>query len=391
MDDSQTFLDTLRLTLAQVGAYNSLNEIPPVAVLWPDGARAWESLTPLLRLRMPLLTLGPYAPEAATGPGTWLRCMLARALAGSPPADRTPVVYLPGVSAAQLRSADRLPRDLTLLAELRYRSAIWSHHDGADWMPLEFLTGKRLRPDPPGSFSLAAIMWKYPEISLPPWGNPDVEARLDMETEQALRRALPIVATMTLAQLRSDAPWKAKDFDALVSAPEQRITKLIAGGEGARLEFKATARWDIKNNCRSAEIEMVIVKTVAAFLNSYEGGTLLIGVNDDRSIRGLADDYQVWSKPEERDCDSYELWLMNLLTLKLGKQFGSFIKITFPQVDGVEICEVTVAPGPEPAYFIEPNKKSGQPEERFYIRIGNQSLPVQTMSEAVKYSKQRWG
>ena len=35
----------------------------PAAMLWPDKERQWEPLLPALRERLPLLTLGPYAPQ----------------------------------------------------------------------------------------------------------------------------------------------------------------------------------------------------------------------------------------------------------------------------------------------------------------------------------------
>ena len=61
---------------------------------------------------------------------------------------------------------------------------------------------------------------------------------------------------------------------------------LIADGESDTVEFKSTARWNIKAGQKGPEIEDAIVKSVAAFLNSG-GGTLLIGVADDGSVGTL--------------------------------------------------------------------------------------------------------
>src|SRR6185369_13409521 len=60
---------------------------------------------------------------------------------------------------------------------------------------------------------------------------------------------------------------------------EQAIADLIAKGESAELEFKSSARWDVRASRINKELERVIVKTVAAFMNSKTGGTLLIGVD----------------------------------------------------------------------------------------------------------------
>ena len=50
-------------------------------------------------------------------------------------------------------------------------------------------------------------------------------------------------------------------------------------------------------------MEQVIVKTVAAFLNS-QGGDLLIGIQDDGSIFGIEADQRLW-KQDQRNRDTY--------------------------------------------------------------------------------------
>ena len=68
------------------------------------------------------------------------------------------------------------------------------------------------------------------------------------------------------------------------------IEDLIDEGESDELEFKSTLRWDIKEGAVNKKLEEVILKTVAAFANS-QGGTLLIGVDDQGTILGLEQDY----------------------------------------------------------------------------------------------------
>ena len=51
------------------------------------------------------------------------------------------------------------------------------------------------------------------------------------------------------------------------------------------VEFKSTARWNVHTEQADPKIEHVIVKTVCGFLNA-EGGTLLIGVDDDGDVLG---------------------------------------------------------------------------------------------------------
>jgi Alw26I/Eco31I/Esp3I family type II restriction m6 adenine DNA methyltransferase len=143
---------------------------------------------------------------------------------------------------------------------------------------------------------------------------------------------------------------------------DAEILDLIAKGESAQLEFKSTARWDLKENKKNPVMEEVILKTVAAFLNS-DGGTLLIGVDDDGNILGLQNDYQAFTKKPNRD--GYELWLTNDLLLKeMGKEFAPFIHISFHIIDNQEICKVAVERAPEPAY-VTIRTKNGQPNSVF--------------------------
>src|SRR5260370_15798735 len=86
-------------------------------------------------------------------------------------------------------------------------------------------------------------------------------------------------------------PDLAKPAAAVVD-PAKAVKDLIAAGESALVEFKSSARWDVKNSKPEKFIERIIVKTVAALLNT-QGGTLVIGVEDERKVYGLAEDYKL--------------------------------------------------------------------------------------------------
>ncbi len=66
--------------------------------------------------------------------------------------------------------------------------------------------------------------------------------------------------------------------------------ELLARGEDAHLEYRSTFRWDLRAAAVSKVMETAVLKTVAAFLNSREGGTLLVGVADDGRVLGLESD-----------------------------------------------------------------------------------------------------
>ena len=58
--------------------------------------------------------------------------------------------------------------------------------------------------------------------------------------------------------------------------------------------------------------------------------------------------------------------------------------VNFHEIDGQDICQVTVEPSDHPIYVEHQN------EANFYLRVGNgtRALPV---NEVVKYVHTRWG
>ena len=117
-------------------------------------------------------------------------------------------------------------------------------------------------------------------------------------------------------------------FRTLAPKPsDPEIAALLAAGENAKVEFKSSARWDLRENKKNPVMEQVILKTVAAFLNS-DGGTLLLGVSDDGSVLGLEHDYQTLKK---QNADGYELFLGELVVDPLRQRSQSFPQILLPR------------------------------------------------------------
>lgn len=174
---------------------------------------------------------------------------------------------------------------------------------------------------------------------------------------------------------------------AAVVDPAAAIKDLIAKGEGATLEFKSTARWNVKIAQPDAKMERVIVKTIAAFLNA-KGGTLIIGVEDDGKIYGLHEDYKLCGN---KGRDGFENWLMQTLMKDFGKDAAAQLAVEFHQLGTADetkpgtadVCLVNVQPSPKPRFATE----NGQ--ELFFVRTGNATNQLK-MSEFLAYSKQRW-
>lgn len=157
--------------------------------------------------------------------------------------------------------------------------------------------------------------------------------------------------------------------------------ELIAEGESTKVEFKSTARHNVRTGQRDDRIEAAVAKTVAGFLNA-RGGALVIGVNDQGEVLGLADDLKYMKHP---DVDRYELWLSDFLTRCLGPAALAEVTISFPEVVGGQVCLIVAAPSRRPVY-LRPAKSEGV---LFYARIGNSTreLPV---DQAVSYCADRF-
>ena len=154
------------------------------------------------------------------------------------------------------------------------------------------------------------------------------------------------------------------------------IEEMIEEGESDGLEFKSSLRWDYKEGRPNKDLELVIVKTVSAFANA-DGGTLLIGVDDDGVTLGLENDYS-WAGGDK---DRFELHLRQLLSNHFGKTFvASKVKTIFPVVGEIEICQVDIERSSKPL-VVKLKNKHGQTEEHLYVRSGNSSQEI-PLSEA---------
>lgn len=156
------------------------------------------------------------------------------------------------------------------------------------------------------------------------------------------------------------------------------VIAMIAEGEGQTLEFKSTACWNAHKGMKDQDSVDNIIETVAGFLNSVKGGVLLIGVNDDGSVIGLADDYKSANK-RKPNRDGYQLFLRNVLNSNLGTETISFYSMDFHYIEGKEICQITVIHADKPVFF----------RDELYVRNGNQTCKLKAR-EAIAYHKTHW-
>lgn len=157
------------------------------------------------------------------------------------------------------------------------------------------------------------------------------------------------------------------------------LPSLINAGEGERVEFKASLRWDIRQGCLNRELESVVAKTIAGFLN-HRGGSLLIGVTDSGEIVGLDQDYQTL---KHKDRDGFERYVIDLVETRLGGDLCALIHLVFHREDGKEVCRIVVEPSRRPVYY------EGGKGARYFLRTGNSTRELDTR-EALEHIARRW-
>ena len=156
--------------------------------------------------------------------------------------------------------------------------------------------------------------------------------------------------------------------------PGQRISELIKAGESERLEFKATVRWNLHQDRAGKEIEVAWLKGVVGFLNT-SGGVLLIGVEDDGTIKGFERDNFANDDKCLRHIDS-------LISVHIGLEFSRFIHFAIVEIEGLKIVEIRCRISEIPAFL-----KKGEVEE-FFIRTGPASRKLKP-SQMIKYLASR--
>jgi Putative DNA-binding domain len=162
-------------------------------------------------------------------------------------------------------------------------------------------------------------------------------------------------------------------------SPRESVTRLLARTEDATLEFKAALRWDPAKSAVDEKLEHRVLQTIAAFANG-QGGTLLIGVDDARTVVGLQTDYD--SLKGSRD--QFERHLRNLIGARLDQAtMALIVETSFHLVEGHEICRVDVAVSSRPLFL----KDRGG--EEFFVRNGNASTPLKGEAQA-RYIQERF-
>jgi type I restriction enzyme, R subunit len=194
---------------------------------------------------------------------------------------------------------------------------------------------------------------------------------------------LASIADEVVERIRTDAEFAslvAEQLGRSGGVALRTIAEIIANDEDTAVEFKSTARWDVRENKPNKAMEDAIVKTVAGFLNN-DGGTLLVGVDDTGKVLGLDHDY---ARVRPQNGDGFVNWLTTHLVNALGHAAVTRTRARITVHDGREICRVDVAASTQPVWA-----KISKADRVFYVRVNNSTRALPD-DEVRAYISHRW-
>lgn len=162
------------------------------------------------------------------------------------------------------------------------------------------------------------------------------------------------------------------------------LERLLRSDESTTLELKSSLRTPVgpplpgdKRTTKELEqaLEREVLDTLAAFLNT-EGGTLIIGVADDRSIVGIEVDY-----PRVKgSSDGWRLTFGTLVSRDLGAEVMNCIDLQLEAWHGRTIAVIRCSRRDEPTWI----------RDELFVRRTASTEKLSTRL-AVAWSRQRWG
>jgi ATP-dependent Lon protease len=164
---------------------------------------------------------------------------------------------------------------------------------------------------------------------------------------------------------------------------EAEIRGLVARGETQDVEFKATFRWDSRDGSDNPHMGRMAVRAIASLMNT-RGGTLLIGVADDRSLSGVDADIAHFAAQGRDGVDLFQQTLATEVRERLGAAVAGQIDIRLVQLDGKHVCVVRAPSSARPVYYADKERRE------LFIRSGTTTASLD-IEQAADYIRSHWG
>ena len=183
-----------------------------------------------------------------------------------------------------------------------------------------------------------------------------------------------------------------KSADALritVEHREQPIVRLINQGESERLEFKATLRRSPRTGEKDAGATFGVMKSIVGFLNTWDGGTLLVGIDDDGvPITGPNDELGTLAIDRYANEDEMTRALKDLIRRRIGASIFKWLTISFTDFRNTRILRVDCGPADEEVW-LKGGKNGTSNQEEFFLRTPAATDPLDGR-ELVNYIQRRF-
>ena len=131
------------------------------------------------------------------------------------------------------------------------------------------------------------------------------------------------------------------------------LFSLLRYGEGEKIEFKETYSFDVRTKQKNKELIHECMKTIAGFMN-FNGGTLLVGINDSGEVTGLNNEIEkLWKGTR----DSFFKNFVDTIKNTLGSKFAELITFSWPEKDDMIVFKVGCKKSEEIVYCNEGAKQ----------------------------------
>lgn len=161
---------------------------------------------------------------------------------------------------------------------------------------------------------------------------------------------------------------------------EDKAKEILAAKRSGEDSKNSTSRKDIMKSLAHS-----VTKTVAAFLNS-EGGTLLVGVEDDGFVVGVEDDFQHLGESFSHDVDGWLLRVRQFLIDALSGDIWSAVRVSVVPHEEHWVAVISCDKRNVATWHIG-NENDG--DEHFYVRSTSSTEELKG-SSLVAYISQHW-
>ena len=149
------------------------------------------------------------------------------------------------------------------------------------------------------------------------------------------------------------------------------VSSIVGSSESETVEFKSSLRWDYRQEKNNPDVTYACLKTICAFLNS-KGGTLIIGISDDKRALGI-------EKDKLSNDDKFIRFLFDKVETSMGTDVGANIRAEIVGFKSKSVCLVNCSRSKQPVYL-----KTKRTDEKFFIRTGSATKSLKP-SELERY------